>query len=144
MIQTPNADIADYYSAETFKRIKDFADGKETPFVVIDTQTIDRQYEELVEGFPYAKVYYAVKANPSPDLVQILWDNGVTHYDVASIAEVRLVRATLPEATAEDFHGVTGLLLILSILGAYALMALMNLHHVPDEFPLMCLIIFHE
>lgn len=65
----PNADIADYYSAETFKRIKEFADGKETPFVVIDTQTIDRQYEELVEGFPYAKVYYAVKANPAPQIL---------------------------------------------------------------------------
>ena len=49
---------------------------------------------------------YAVKANPSPDLLQILWDNGVTHYDVASIAEVRLVRSTLPEATLCFMHPV--------------------------------------
>ena len=28
---------------------------------------------------------------PSPDLLRILWDEGVTHYDVASIGEVRLV-----------------------------------------------------
>src|SRR5690554_5561971 len=72
MNQTPNADIADYYSAETFKRIKDFADGKETPFVVIDTQTIERQYDELIDGFPYASVYYAVKANPAPRLASSL------------------------------------------------------------------------
>ncbi len=38
---------------------------------------------------------YAVKANPTPALLQILWDNGITHYDTASIAEVRLVKATL-------------------------------------------------
>ncbi|NNC53600.1 MAG: type III PLP-dependent enzyme, partial [Erythrobacter sp.] len=52
----------------------------------------------FVEKFP-GKSLYAVKANPSPDLFRILWDNGVTHYDVASIAEVRLVRSVLPEAT---------------------------------------------
>ena len=51
----------------------------------------------FVEKFP-GKSLYAVKANPSPDLLRVLWDNGVTHYDVASIAEVRLVRATLPQA----------------------------------------------
>ena len=55
--------------------------------------------------FP-GKSLYAVKANPSPDLVRVLWDNGITHYDVASIAEVRLVRATLPEATLCFMHPV--------------------------------------
>ncbi len=44
------------------------------------------------------KSLYAVKANPSPTLLKLLWDEGVTHYDVASIEEVRLVRATLPDA----------------------------------------------
>lgn len=39
-----------------------------------------------------------MKANPSPDLLKILWDEGITHYDVASLEEVRLVRRVLPEA----------------------------------------------
>ncbi|HEY0958864.1 MAG TPA: type III PLP-dependent enzyme, partial [Novosphingobium sp.] len=52
------------------------------------------------------KSLYAVKANPSPDLLKVLWDSGITHYDVASIAEVRLVRATLPEATLCFMHPV--------------------------------------
>ena len=59
----------------------------------------------FVEKFP-GRVLYAVKANPSPELLQILWDNGVTHYDVASIAEVRLVRQTLPGATLCFMHPV--------------------------------------
>ncbi len=59
----------------------------------------------FVEKFP-GKSLYAVKANPSPDLLQVLWDNGVSHYDVASIAEVRLVRATLPDATLCFMHPV--------------------------------------
>ncbi|MGX7895003.1 type III PLP-dependent enzyme [Tsuneonella sp. HG222] len=57
------------------------------------------------EKFP-GKSLYAVKANPSPDLLQILWDSGVTHFDVASIAEVRLVRNLLPEATLCFMHPV--------------------------------------
>ena len=49
---------------------------------------------------------YAVKANPSPDLLRLLWESGITHYDVASIAEVRLVAETLPEATLCFMHPV--------------------------------------
>jgi ornithine decarboxylase len=59
----------------------------------------------FVEKFP-GRSLYAVKANPSPELLQILWDAGVTHYDVASIGEVRLVAETLPEAVQCFMHPV--------------------------------------
>lgn len=59
----------------------------------------------FAEKFP-GKAMYAVKANPSPDLVRILWENGVTHYDVASIGEVRMVRDVLPEAKLCFMHPV--------------------------------------
>ncbi|MFM2301764.1 MAG: hypothetical protein RLZZ84_1500 [Pseudomonadota bacterium] len=59
----------------------------------------------FVEKFP-GKSLYAVKANPSPELLKVLWSAGVTHYDVASIAEVRLVRSVLPEATLCFMHPV--------------------------------------
>ena len=59
----------------------------------------------FVEMFP-GKVLYAVKANPSADLLRLQWESGVTHFDVASIAEVRLVRETLPEATLCFMHPV--------------------------------------
>ena len=59
----------------------------------------------FVEKFP-GRSLYAVKANPSPDLLKVLWDAGVTHFDVASIAEVRLVRRTLPDATLCFMHPV--------------------------------------
>ena len=59
----------------------------------------------FVEKFP-GKALYAVKANPSPDLLRVLWDSGVTHFDVASIAEVRLVRAVLPGAELCFMHPV--------------------------------------
>ena len=59
----------------------------------------------FVEKFP-GKSLYAVKANPSPDLIRVLWDSGVTHYDVASIAEVLLVRGLLPDAVLCFMHPI--------------------------------------
>ena len=59
----------------------------------------------FVEKFP-GTAMYAVKANPSLELLQILWDAGVTHYDVASIAEVRMVRDALPQAILCFMHPV--------------------------------------
>ena len=59
----------------------------------------------FVEKFP-GKSLYAVKANPSPDLLRVLWSGGITHYDVASIGEVRLVAETLPGATLCFMHPV--------------------------------------
>ena len=75
------------------------------PVVLNRPQAASRAARFFVEKFP-GKSLYAVKANPSPDLLRVLWDAGVTHYDVASIAEVRLVRATLPQATLCFMHPV--------------------------------------
>lgn len=59
----------------------------------------------FVSAFP-GKSFYAVKANPSPHLIELLWAGGIRHYDVASIAEVRLVRGTLPSACLAFMHPV--------------------------------------
>jgi len=59
------------------------------------------------EKFPGTSMY-AVKANPAPELIRALWDAGITHFDVASIAEVRLVRAVAPKATLCFMHPVKG------------------------------------
>jgi ornithine decarboxylase len=56
-------------------------------------------------GFP-GRTLYAVKANPSPDLLRTLFAAGITDYDVASLTEVRLVRKTLPQAALYFMHPV--------------------------------------
>jgi len=75
------------------------------PVTLLRPHAARRAARFFVEKFP-GRSLYAVKANPSPELLQILWDSGVTHYDVASIAEVRLVRETLPEAVLCFMHPV--------------------------------------
>ncbi len=75
------------------------------PVTIIRPHAAARAARFFVEKFP-GRSMYAVKANPAPELLQILWDNGITHYDVASIAEVRLVARTLPGATLCFMHPV--------------------------------------
>jgi ornithine decarboxylase len=84
----------------------DIAAGKPVqPVTLVRPHAAARAARFFVEKFP-GRSLYAVKANPSPDLLRILWDAGVTHYDVASIAEVRLVARTLPDATLCFMHPV--------------------------------------
>jgi ornithine decarboxylase len=75
------------------------------PVTLVRPHAAARAARFFVEKFP-GRSMYAVKANPSPELIRILWDNGITTYDVASIGEVRMVRRTLPEATLCFMHPV--------------------------------------
>jgi ornithine decarboxylase len=75
------------------------------PVTLVRPHAARRAARFFIERFP-GTTMYAVKANPSPDLLRVLWDSGVTHYDVASIAEVRLVARTLPDATLCFMHPV--------------------------------------
>lgn len=81
------------------------ASAPDEPVILNRPHAAARAARFFSQKFP-GKSLYAVKANPSPDLIRILWANGITHYDVASIGEVRMVRATLPEATLCFMHPV--------------------------------------
>ncbi|HEX8448238.1 MAG TPA: alanine racemase, partial [Allosphingosinicella sp.] len=75
------------------------------PVTLIRPHAARRAARFFVEKFP-GRSLYAVKANPSPELLRILRDSGITHFDVASIAEVRLVAETLPDAVQCFMHPV--------------------------------------
>ncbi|WP_166036643.1 type III PLP-dependent enzyme [Sphingosinicella sp. YJ22] len=77
----------------------------DAPVTLIRPHAAARAARFFAEKFP-GRSMYAVKANPDPALLQVLWDSGITHYDVASLAEVRLVATTLPEATLCFMHPV--------------------------------------
>ena len=75
------------------------------PVTLLRPHAARRAARFFVEKFP-GRSLYAVKANPSPDLLRVLWDAGISHYDVASIGEVRLIAQTLPEAVQCFMHPV--------------------------------------
>ncbi|SMQ74121.1 ornithine decarboxylase [Altererythrobacter xiamenensis] len=75
------------------------------PVILNRPHAATRAARFFIEKFP-GKPLYAVKANPTPDLITTLWEAGITHYDVASIAEVRLVRGLLPDAVLCFMHPI--------------------------------------
>ena len=84
----------------------DIARGRPVqPVTLVRPHAAARAARFFVEKF-HGRSLYAVKANPSPELIRILWESGITHYDVASIAEVRLVAGLLPRATLCFMHPV--------------------------------------
>jgi ornithine decarboxylase len=49
------------------------------------------------DGFP-GDALYAVKANPNPRVLDLVWASGIRHFDTASLGEIELVRARFPDA----------------------------------------------
>ena len=76
-----------FRSPKTFENIRSFSEDKETPFLVIDTAIINSHLENLVQAFPYAGIFYAVKANPAIEILTLLRDRDV-NFDIASIYEL--------------------------------------------------------
>lgn len=80
-------DIKEYIDPQLFEKIKAFSEDKETPFLVIDTDTVNAHLENLVHAFPYADIFYAVKANPAVEILTLFKDKAV-NFDIASIYEL--------------------------------------------------------
>ena len=64
----------------------------ETPCLVVDLDVIAEAYDVLRWYLPLARIYYAVKANPAPQIVAML-DRKGANFDVASRGEIELCLA---------------------------------------------------
>jgi ornithine decarboxylase len=64
----------------------------ETPCLVVDLDVIKGNFENLRHYLPVADVYYAVKANPAPEVVRLLVKLG-SCFDTASRPEIELCLA---------------------------------------------------
>ncbi|KAB2876661.1 MAG: type III PLP-dependent enzyme [Pseudorhodoplanes sp.] len=75
-------------------RIREFLKHRqdEGPCLVVDTDIIRENFQAFASALPDTKVYYAVKANPAPEILNLLAELG-SCFDVASIAELRAVLA---------------------------------------------------
>ncbi len=76
-----------------------------TPLVVVDHDVIRRNYATFRRHLPKVQAYYAVKANPAPEIVRTLYQAGAS-FDVASLPEFLLVHhhiEHLPAKARQDF-----------------------------------------
>ena len=79
----------------TTARIIDFIRTRrpEGPCLVVDLDVVRENYQSFRKALPDSSVYYAVKANPAPEILQLLADMG-SSFDCASVAEIQMALAT--------------------------------------------------
>src|ERR1700750_2763876 len=58
-----------------------------TPCLVLDVDRVEENFRALRDALPLARIYYAVKANPAPQILQRLVGLS-SYFDAASIEEV--------------------------------------------------------
>ncbi|MDQ7024378.1 MAG: diaminopimelate decarboxylase [Anaerolineae bacterium] len=87
--------ISDNYKARLYPRLETIAEHFGTPFHIYDERGIRETVLNLQSKFDYAtfQEYYAVKALPNPQILKILYGEGLG-FDCSSIPELILARQT--------------------------------------------------
>jgi ornithine decarboxylase len=89
----------------TKKRLQELAREHGTPLVVVDHEILRRNYAEFRKHLPKVQAYYAVKANPAPEIIHTFYRSGAS-FDVASMPEFMMVYENikhLPAKAQQDF-----------------------------------------
>jgi len=81
---------SEYISDSEWQRFIEFSRNLETPCIVINLGGIKSNYLKMRDSFPYAQIYYAVKANPDVAILSMLNELGA-NFDIASRYELDLV-----------------------------------------------------
>lgn len=61
----------------------------QTPCLVLDLDIVRQNYADLVDALPDARIFYAVKANPAPEVLGLLASHG-SCFDTASVPEIQM------------------------------------------------------
>ena len=75
-------------------RIREFLRTRrpEGPCLVLDLEVVREKYMSFARAMPDTRVFYAVKANPAPEVLKLLADLG-SCFDTASVAEIEMALA---------------------------------------------------
>ncbi|VVT05613.1 ornithine/lysine decarboxylase [Rhizobium sp. EC-SD404] len=75
----------------TTDRIRDFLATRrpEGPCLVVDLDIVRDNYRAFEKALPDSSIYYAVKANPAPEILKLLANMG-SNFDCASVAEIEM------------------------------------------------------
>ncbi len=84
----------------TTKQLQTIVHRHGTPVVVIDHEVIRQNYATFCRDLPKVQAYYAVKANPAPEIVRTLYKAGAS-FDVASLREFLLVHQNIERLSAK-------------------------------------------
>lgn len=73
------------------QRIRDFIATRrpEGPCMILDLDVVRENYEGFVKALPQTRIFYAVKANPAPEVLRLLVSLG-SSFDTATVAEIEM------------------------------------------------------
>src|SRR5919206_1037694 len=76
------------------ERIREFLRNRreDGPCLVVDLDVVRDNYAKFARALPNTRVFYAVKANPAPEVLSLLAKLG-SCFDAASVVEIQLVLA---------------------------------------------------
>ena len=76
------------------ERIREFLrkSNDDGPCLVVDLDVVRDNYNAFAKALPDTRVFYAVKANPAPEVLNLLAKLG-SCFDTASIPEIEMVLA---------------------------------------------------
>ena len=77
----------------------------EKPIYCIRKKSIQLASTYFRDKFP-GKILYAVKTNPHPEVLKTIVESGIENFDVASIQEIKDIRAIDPNAKCSYMHTV--------------------------------------
>ena len=89
----------------TLDRLQELAREHGTPLFVVDHDEIRASYRRFKKHLPRVQAYFAVKANPDPEIVRTLFKEGGS-FDVASMPEFRIVYQNIkdmPDKERQDW-----------------------------------------
>ena len=81
-------------------RLQQLAKQHGTPLFVIDHEELRKNYRQFRRYLPRVQVYFAVKANPDPEIVRTLFKEGAS-FDVASMPEFMIVHENITKMPAQ-------------------------------------------
>uniref|UniRef100_UPI003D13CBAD type III PLP-dependent enzyme n=1 Tax=Pseudorhodoplanes sp. TaxID=1934341 RepID=UPI003D13CBAD len=75
-------------------RIREFLRNRrdDGPVLVVDLDVVRENYNNFARALPDSRVFYAVKANPAPEVLSLLASMG-SCFDTASVAEIEMALA---------------------------------------------------
>ncbi|WP_336294589.1 type III PLP-dependent enzyme [Bartonella sp. CB169] len=73
------------------QRIRDFlaAHRSEGPCLIVDLDVVRENYLKFEKALPQSRIFYAIKANPAPEILSLLASLG-SSFDAASVAEIEM------------------------------------------------------
>ena len=74
----------------SYDQIDSLIEQHDTPLFIINREKLIDNYQAFLSFFPGVEIYYALKANPHPYIIQVLGEIG-SSFDVASLQEIQLV-----------------------------------------------------